>query len=49
MEFFVVSTEPDYAGNVSKTVNIVHADGSIESFTADESNPRYIQFLEETE
>mgnify|MGYP000013993618 CR=1 FL=1 len=37
-----------YDGGKLQMVNVTRKDGSIESFPVDETNPRYIQFLEET-
>jgi len=40
--------EQELRGETLSSVVIAREDGSFESFPVDESNPRYIQFLEET-
>lgn len=37
-----------YSDGTLEMVNVFREDGSIESFPVDETNPRYLQFLEET-
>ena len=46
MEYEIITVES--IGGDSEHVVITREDGSFESFPVDESNPRYIQFLEET-
>lgn len=46
MDYKIVTTES--MGQEFEHVIITREDGSFESFPVDESNPRYIQFLEET-
>lgn len=46
MDYEIVTVES--FGAAQEHVIISREDGSFESFPVDETNPRYIQFLEET-
>lgn len=46
MNYKIISIETPES--VREHVIIAREDGSFESFPVDETNPRYIQFLEET-
>ena len=48
MKYEIVETQIPDEATYSSIVIIYREDGSIESFPVDESNPRYVQFLEET-
>ena len=48
MNYEIIVTPGTLNALSSEHVFVKYEDGSFESFPVDESNPRYIQFLEET-
>lgn len=45
MDYEIITTES--MGQIFEHIIIAREDGSFESFPVDETNPRYLQFLEE--
>ena len=47
MRYKIIESETMFTGEVKQFVSVEKEDGSFEVFAVDETNPRYIQFLEE--